>query len=239
MRFRADLPSWHCALLLPVTGPSSGLSCGQPRSGRGRLGLARHARCSPWSRWVWRLFVGAASAEQCCLLAVGSRVPVCCAAVLLCVQVLVRTARRQPPSWSGMGPILACADTNAAVDNLVEGAHRQRAESCRFLPALLHQCAPISSCVACLLHASRSRAGLMSRGLRVVRLGQPAKVCVFLGGGIPAVLQRCLQFCGHRRGHWAPAAQRAEARCSRWRCMSAGAGQPAQADAGGAGGGDA
>lgn len=45
---------------------------------------------------------------------------------------------RNPQCWATMGPILACGDTNAAVDNLVEG--------------------------------------LVNRKLRVVRLGQPAKV---------------------------------------------------------------
>lgn len=44
-----------------------------------------------------------------------------------------------------MGPLLACADTNAAVDNLVEG--------------------------------------LTNKGLKVVRLGQPAKVGRALGFG--------------------------------------------------------
>lgn len=44
----------------------------------------------------------------------------------------------QKAGWTAMGPILACGDTNAAVDNLVEG--------------------------------------LLNRKLKVVRLGQPAKV---------------------------------------------------------------
>lgn len=50
-----------------------------------------------------------------------------------------------------MGSILACGDTNAAVDNLLEG--------------------------------------LVNKGLRVVRLGQPAKVCCVLLGP-----QRCKNF---------------------------------------------
>lgn len=50
----------------------------------------------------------------------------------------MKTAQRQARRWTAMGPILACGDTNAAVDNLVEG--------------------------------------LVHKGLRVVRLGQPAKV---------------------------------------------------------------
>lgn len=63
----------------------------------------------------------------------------CC---LLPLQVLVKTAQKDSRRWAAMGPILACGDTNAAVDNLVEG--------------------------------------LVNKGLRVVRLGQPAKVCCVL-----------------------------------------------------------
>jgi hypothetical protein len=55
-----------------------------------------------------------------------------------CLQVLVKTTQKHPRRWEAMGPILACGDTNAAVDNLVEG--------------------------------------LLDKRLRVVRLGQPAKV---------------------------------------------------------------
>ena len=53
--------------------------------------------------------------------------------LLAYMEVMVKTPPRQP-----LTPILACADTNAAVDNIVEG--------------------------------------LVERGIRVVRLGQPAKV---------------------------------------------------------------
>lgn len=59
--------------------------------------------------------------------------------LLALVEVLVKTALKLPSRWKAMGPLLACADTNAAVDNLVEG--------------------------------------LVGKGLKVVRLGQPAKVC--------------------------------------------------------------
>jgi regulator of nonsense transcripts 1 len=48
--------------------------------------------------------------------------------------------------WKAMGPLLACADTNAAVDNLVEG--------------------------------------LADKGLKVVRLGNPAKASMVLGLGL-------------------------------------------------------
>ncbi|WIA20873.1 hypothetical protein OEZ85_005221 [Tetradesmus obliquus] len=59
--------------------------------------------------------------------------------LLALVEVLVKTALAEPETrWKAMGPLLACADTNAAVDNLVEG--------------------------------------LADKGLKVVRLGQPAKV---------------------------------------------------------------
>eukprot|EP00878_Enallax_costatus_P046783 GHUV01057069.1.p1 GENE.GHUV01057069.1~~GHUV01057069.1.p1 ORF type:complete len:325 (+),score=37.41 GHUV01057069.1:877-1851(+) len=58
--------------------------------------------------------------------------------LLALVEVLVKTALQQDKRWRDMGPLLACADTNAAVDNLVEG--------------------------------------LVGKGLKVVRLGQPAKV---------------------------------------------------------------
>jgi hypothetical protein len=54
------------------------------------------------------------------------------------LQVLVKAGLAQKAGWTAMGPILACGDTNAAVDNLVEG--------------------------------------LLNRKLKVVRLGQPAKV---------------------------------------------------------------
>eukprot|EP00798_Chlamydomonas_sp_ICE-L_P000563 gene563-1973_t len=57
--------------------------------------------------------------------------------LLALVGVLVQTASRSAARWKEMGTILACGDTNAAVDNLVEGLHKQ--------------------------------------GLRVVRVGQPAK----------------------------------------------------------------
>lgn len=87
----------------------------------------------------------------------------------------MKTAEKQPRRWEAMGPILACGDTNAAVDNLVEG--------------LLH------------------------KRLRVVRLGQPAKVGGAEAGrwqvaatyvGACAVLHSCeqgaaghqLQWCG-------------------------------------------
>lgn len=59
--------------------------------------------------------------------------------LLALVEVLVKTALKKSSRWKAMGPLLACADTNAAVDNLVEG--------------------------------------LLDKGLKVVRLGQPAKVC--------------------------------------------------------------
>jgi hypothetical protein len=49
----------------------------------------------------------------------------------------VKTAQKDARRWLAMGPILACGDTNAAVDNLLEG--------------------------------------LLDKGLRVMRLGQPAK----------------------------------------------------------------
>lgn len=55
----------------------------------------------------------------------------------------MRASSASPGRWAAMGPVLAVADTNAAVDNLVEG--------------------------------------LAGRGLRVTRLGPPAKVCVVLG----------------------------------------------------------
>ncbi len=60
--------------------------------------------------------------------------------LLALVEVLVKTSQLQAERAAAMGPLLACADTNAAVDNLVEG--------------------------------------LVGKGLRVVRLGNPAKVCV-------------------------------------------------------------
>lgn len=41
--------------------------------------------------------------------------------LLSLAEVLVRTSAKTPSRWSKMGPVLACADTNAAVDNLVEG----------------------------------------------------------------------------------------------------------------------
>jgi hypothetical protein len=63
-------------------------------------------------------------------------------------QVVVKTAQRNSRRWSAIGPILACGDTNAAVDNLVEG--------------------------------------LVKKGMRVVRLGQPAKVRRCNGCGAPA-----------------------------------------------------
>lgn len=71
------------------------------------------------------------------------------------LQVLVKTGMAQQAGWSAMGPILACGDTNAAVDNLVEG--------------------------------------LLNKRLRVVRLGQPAKVrrllaTVACSDGTPQVL---------------------------------------------------
>lgn len=53
------------------------------------------------------------------------------------VEVLIKTALLKPERWAEMGPVLACADTNAAVDNLTEG--------------------------------------LDGLGLRVVRIGAPAK----------------------------------------------------------------
>lgn len=42
------------------------------------------------------------------------------------LQVLVKTAQKEPKRWQAMGPILACGDTNAAVDNLVEGLVNKR-----------------------------------------------------------------------------------------------------------------
>lgn len=62
----------------------------------------------------------------------------CCVYAVICMQVVVKTAQQNSRRWSAIGPILACGDTNAAVDNLVEG--------------------------------------LANKKLRVVRLGQPAKV---------------------------------------------------------------
>lgn len=41
--------------------------------------------------------------------------------LLAFMQVLCAANRTRPDSQSGMGPILAAADTNAACDNLVEG----------------------------------------------------------------------------------------------------------------------
>ena len=58
--------------------------------------------------------------------------------LLALIAVLVATNSANPRRWGAMGPVLACADTNAAVDNIVEG--------------------------------------LDARGLRVVRVGNPAKV---------------------------------------------------------------
>jgi hypothetical protein len=67
----------------------------------------------------------------------------CHSHTLLLVSLLVV----QPETrWKAMGPLLACADTNAAVDNLVEG--------------------------------------LADKGLKVVRLGQPAKVSGVYGWGL-------------------------------------------------------
>jgi regulator of nonsense transcripts 1 len=59
--------------------------------------------------------------------------------LLLLPLLLLLLLLLQPETrWKAMGPLLACSDTNAAVDNLVEG--------------------------------------LANKGLKVVRLGQPAKV---------------------------------------------------------------
>eukprot|EP00775_Hariotina_reticulata_P009337 gene9337-9500_t len=58
--------------------------------------------------------------------------------LLALVEVLVKTSLLSAERAAAMGPLLACADTNAAVDNLVEG--------------------------------------LVGNGLKVVRIGQPAKV---------------------------------------------------------------
>ena len=65
------------------------------------------------------------------------------------MQVLVKASKSMLGSAAQMGTILACSDTNAAVDNLVEGFAKE--------------------------------------GLRVVRVGHPAKVsispmCLFLYG---------------------------------------------------------
>lgn len=60
----------------------------------------------------------------------------------------MKTAQQNSRRWSAIGPVLACGDTNAAVDNLVEG--------------------------------------LVKKGMRVVRLGQPAKVRRYNGRGAPA-----------------------------------------------------
>lgn len=54
--------------------------------------------------------------------------------LLALMQVLVRVNSATPARWSGAGPLLACAGTNAAVDNLLEGLEARGIQAVRVGP---------------------------------------------------------------------------------------------------------
>ncbi len=94
--------------------------------------------------------------------------------LLALISVLVGSSASNPASWAAMGPLLACADTNAAVDNIVEGLLQAKGAAVRVVrignPAKARVCVGLE-----LWHGRRSVQGR--------RQGNPAKPRAPMGAG--------------------------------------------------------
>jgi hypothetical protein len=86
----------------------------------------------------------------------------------------------QPETWwKAMCPLLACADRYAALDNQVHANHTKNLSFCIYVllqPERWKAMGPLLACADTNAAVDNLVEGLADKGLKVVRLGNPAKV---------------------------------------------------------------